>query len=146
MRGGTRRPCRLPAVYGKEQPTAVGELKRVLIADDEPHILKSLGFVLDRAGYEVLEARSGQEALEMVEQANPHLVFLDIMMPDLDGYEVCRRIKADEQLASTYIIMLTAKGLAGDTERGLAAGADEYMTKPFSPSRAVERVDSALRK
>ena len=117
----------------------------VLIVDDEPHILRSLGFVLKRAGLEVLEARSGGEALELAARRHPEVVFLDIMMPELDGYEVCRRIKASEGLASTYVIMLTAKGEEADRQRGLAVGADDYMTKPFSPSRAVERVKSALK-
>jgi DNA-binding response OmpR family regulator len=116
----------------------------VLVVDDEPHILRSLGFVLKRAGLDVLEARSGGEALELVRQRRPDVVFLDIMMPELDGYEVCRRIKASAELASTYVIMLTAKGEEADRQRGLAAGADDYMTKPFSPSRAVDRVKSAL--
>lgn len=118
--------------------------KKVLIVDDEPHILRSLGFVLQRAGYHVLEARSGQAAVELVRAEEPDLVFLDIMMPELDGYEVCRRIKSSEQSAGTHVIMLTAKGLESDRERGLEAGADEYMTKPFSPSRAVQRVNEVL--
>ena len=120
------------------------EVRKVLIVDDEPHILRSLGFILERAGLEVLEARSGGEALELALRERPDLVFLDIMMPELDGYEVCRRIKASKELASTYVIMLTAKGEEADRQRGIAAGADDYMTKPFSPSRAVERVKAAL--
>lgn len=116
----------------------------VLIVDDEPHILRSLGFVLQKAGFGVLEARSGGEALQMVDEKAPDLIFLDIMMPELDGYEVCRRIKADPENRSVYVIMLTAKGEEADREKGFAAGAEEYMTKPFSPSRAVARVEEAL--
>jgi DNA-binding response OmpR family regulator len=116
----------------------------VLIVDDEPHILRSLGFVLQKAGYSVLQARSGREALEMARQERPDLVFLDIMMPELDGYEVCRRLRADADLQSCHIIMLTAKGEETDRQEGLAAGADDYVTKPFSPSRAVARVQEAL--
>lgn len=128
------------------EPGAVGmsNAKKILIVDDEPHILRSLGFVLERAGYDVLQARSGTEALELIRQEHPVLVFLDIMMPELDGYEVCRTIKSSDDLASTYVIMLTAKGQQHDREEGLEAGADEYMTKPFSPSRAVERVHALL--
>jgi DNA-binding response OmpR family regulator len=122
----------------------MSDKKRILIADDEPHILRSLGFVLRRAGYDILEARNGEEALRVIRQERPDLVFLDIMMPELDGYEVCRRIKSSADLASTYVIMLTAKGVEGDRERGLAAGADAYITKPFSPSRAVQRVNAIL--
>ncbi len=121
------------------------EATTVLIVDDEPHILRSLGFVLKRAGLDVLEARSGGEALELARGRRPDVVFLDIMMPELDGYEVCRRIKASEELASTYVIMLTAKGEEADRQMGMSVGADDYMTKPFSPSRAVERVKAALK-
>ena len=120
-------------------------VKRILIVDDEPHILRSLGFVLEKAGYQVLQARSGAEALRLVDQG-PDLVFLDIMMPAPDGYEVCRRIKSSQAHSGTQVIMLTAKGLDADRQRSLEAGADGYMTKPFSPSRALERVRAALSK
>lgn len=116
------------------------DAKKILIVDDEPHVLRSLGFVLRRAGYAVLEARGGEEALELIMREHPELVFLDIMMPEMDGYEVCRRVKAEQTLADIHVVLLTAKGHEGDRRQGLAAGADEYMTKPFSPSRAVERV------
>jgi len=122
----------------------MADARKVLVVDDEPHILRSLGFVLKRAGYEVLEARSGPEALSVVQKERPDVVFLDIMMPRLDGYEVCRRIKDSDELSGTYVIMLTARGQQQDREASLAAGADEYMTKPFSPSRALERVRAAL--
>jgi two-component system, OmpR family, alkaline phosphatase synthesis response regulator PhoP len=117
----------------------------VLIADDEPHILRSLGFVLGKAGYQVIEACTGREAIDSVRSRRPALVFLDIMMPEMDGLEVCRLIKSTPELASTFVILLTAKGLQADHDDGLAAGADEYMTKPFSPSKAVARVDAVLR-
>ncbi|MHC4480067.1 MAG: response regulator transcription factor [Planctomycetota bacterium] len=120
------------------------DAKKILVVDDEPHILRSLGFVLQRAGYEVLEARGGAEALRLIAQERPDLIFLDIMLPELDGYEVCRRVKSDDELAATYVIMLTARGQLADREESLTAGADEYMTKPFSPSRAVARVQEAL--
>jgi len=122
----------------------MSERKRILIVDDEPHILRSLGFVLRKAGYEVLEARSGQEALEVLEAQPPDLVFLDIMMPEVDGYEVCRQIKASQNTSPAYVIMLTAKGQESDRRRGMESGADEYMTKPFSPTRAVARVEAVL--
>ncbi|MCD6416534.1 MAG: response regulator [Planctomycetes bacterium] len=118
--------------------------KTVLIVDDEAHIVRSLGFVVRRAGYEVIEARGGEEALDVIQEQRPDLVFLDIMMPGLSGYEVCRRVKESAELNSTYIILLTAKGQQEDREKGVEVGADEYMTKPFSPSRAVERVQATL--
>lgn len=120
------------------------EKRRVLIVDDEPHIIRSLGFVLSKGGYEVAEARSGRQALESVRDIRPDLVFLDVMLPELDGYEVCRRIKGSVDTARTYVVMLTAKGLDDDRTRGVEAGADEYMTKPFSPSRALEKVNEIL--
>ena len=79
-----------------------------------------------------------------MEQERPDLVFLDIMMPQLDGYEVCRRIKESDELSGTYVILLTAKGQESDRRKGMGVGADEYMTKPFSPSRAVARVNEIL--
>ena len=106
--------------------------------------MRSLGFVVRRAGYEVIEARGGEEALDVIQEQRPDLVFLDIMMPGLSGYEVCRRVKESAELNSTYIILLTAKGQQEDREKGVEVGADEYMTKPFSPSRAVERVQATL--
>ena len=117
---------------------------KILIVDDEPHVLCSLGFVLKRAGYEVLHARTGTEALAVIDQQRPALVFLDVMLPGADGHEVCRRVRADPELAGTHVIMLTAKGQPADRQRALAAGADDYMTKPFSPSRALERVHTVL--
>ncbi len=118
--------------------------KKILIVDDEPHILRSLGFVLKRAGYQVMEARSGIEALQIAQEQQPDIVFLDIMMPELDGYEVCRRLREDPNLADTRVVMLTAKGEEADRRRGYEAGAHDYMTKPFSPSRAVARVEEML--
>jgi len=118
--------------------------KRVLIVDDEAYVIRSLGFVLQRAGYAVLEARDGQQALEVIHRERPDLVILDIMLPGVDGYEVCRQVKSSEEFCSIPVVMLTAKGQDVDREQALAAGADEYMTKPFSPSRAVETINSLL--
>ena len=118
--------------------------KRILVVDDEAYVVRSLGFVLEKAGYTVLEARDGQQAMEMVLREKPDLIFLDIMLPRLDGIEVCRAIKASGELRSIPVIMLTAKSQEMDKDEALAAGADEYMTKPFSPSRAVERANSFL--
>lgn len=144
MTGAGRGPEDLVSGSARALGWSMPEMRKVLVVDDEPHILRSLGFILKRAGLEVLEARSGSEALEVARRERPELVFLDIMMPEVDGYEVCRCIKTSKELASTYVIMLTAKGEEADRQRGVAVGADEYMTKPFSPSRAVERVKAAL--
>ncbi len=112
----------------------------VLVADDEPSILRSLSFVLARAGLVVHSARNGDEAIEALRDHCPRLAILDVMMPRRNGYEVCEIVKGDPDLRDTYVILLTAKGEEAARERGLAAGADEFMTKPFSPSRIVERV------
>lgn len=117
---------------------------KILVVDDEPFILRSLSFVLDRAGFEVHQARNGDEALEVLRDVRPQLCILDVMMPRRNGYEVCEIVKGDPDLRDTFVILLTAKGQESARERGMKAGADEYLTKPFSPSRIVERVREIL--
>jgi DNA-binding response OmpR family regulator len=112
----------------------------ILVVDDEPYILRSLSFVLESQGYRVLTASNGEEALRKIREARPRLVFLDIMLPLMNGYEICAAVKEDPALADTFVIMLSAKGQQIDRERGLLGGADEYMTKPFSPREIVEYV------
>lgn len=113
--------------------------RTILIVDDEPFILKSIQYVLNREGFETHCATNGAEALELLQNIKPRLMFLDVMMPKINGYEVCTAIKSDPQLKDIYVIMLTAKGQEQDRLRGLSAGADEYLTKPFSPAHLVER-------
>jgi CheY-like chemotaxis protein len=122
----------------------VEDKKLILVADDEPHIVRALSFVLGKAGFRVVTAGDGAEALERICALHPHLAFLDLMMPKLDGYEVCRRVKSDPALSATYIIILTAKGQRADKACGIALGADEYVTKPFSPTAIVKQVRRAL--
>jgi DNA-binding response OmpR family regulator len=112
----------------------------IVIIDDEPYALRAMSYLLSREGYEVVTAGNGEEGLQRVRELRPPLVFLDIMMPQLDGYEVCQRIRSDATLSGTYIVMLSAKGQQVDRERGLAEGANEYMTKPFSPREIVKRL------
>jgi DNA-binding response OmpR family regulator len=112
----------------------------ILLVDDEPYILRSLSYLLTREGFTVETASNGEEGLARLRQLRPPLVFLDIMMPRMNGYEVCEQIKQDPAIASTYVIMLSAKGQQIDRERGLLGGADEYMTKPFSPREIAQRV------
>jgi DNA-binding response OmpR family regulator len=116
----------------------------ILVIDDEPYILRSLSYLLQREGYAVETASNGEEGLQRVRTLNPPLVFLDIMMPHMNGYEVCEQIKQDQRLDGTYVIMLSAKGQQIDRERGLLGGADEYMTKPFSPREVAQRVRAIL--
>lgn len=118
--------------------------ERILVVDDEPFILRSLTFVLRTQGHEVFEAKNGQEAIALLKEVRPDLVFLDVMMPLMNGYEVCQHIKGDPTTSDVYVIMLTAKGQESDRVKGLAVGADEYMTKPFSPSKIIQRVKDVM--
>ena len=118
--------------------------KSILIVDDEPFILKSLTFVLKREGFQVDSATNGLEAKEMIQKVRPDIVFLDIMMPKMNGMEVCEWLRNDPVLKDTYVIILTAKGQETDREKGFSIGADEYMTKPFSPSNVVKRIREIL--
>ena len=117
---------------------------KILIADDEPNILISLEFLMKREGYEVVVARDGQEALEAIERERPALVLLDVMMPIKTGFDVCHQVRASESLRDTRILMLTAKGRDTDIAKGLALGADAYMTKPFSTRDLVQKVRDML--
>jgi DNA-binding response OmpR family regulator len=116
----------------------------IVVADDEPNILISLEFLLKRAGYRVVLARNGDEALAAVQRERPALALLDVMMPGKSGLEVCQAVRADDGLAGVRILMLTAKGRETDVAKGLALGADAYMTKPFATKALVEQVRSLL--
>ncbi|WP_374239491.1 response regulator transcription factor [Zoogloea sp.] len=118
--------------------------KKILIADDEQNIVISLEFLMKREGFTVCIAADGQEAIDKVRSEAPDLVLLDIMMPRKNGYEVCQEIRSDPQLQGTRILMLTAKGREMEVTKGLAMGADAYMTKPFSTRELVTRVKSLL--
>ncbi|HEX6014526.1 MAG TPA: response regulator [Geminicoccaceae bacterium] len=118
--------------------------KRVLVVDDEPNIVMSLEFLMRRAGFEVQVARNGREALDALEGAAPDLLLLDVMMPEFDGYEVCERVRARPEWNGTKIVMLTARGREVERERGLALGADAYVTKPFSTRDLVDKVKHML--
>ena len=117
---------------------------KVLIADDEPNIVISLEFLMKREGHEVSVARDGQQALDAIRSIRPDLVLLDVMMPFKTGYEVLQELRADEAIAHTKVLMLTAKGRDTDTAKGLALGADAYMTKPFSTKELVAKVAQML--
>ena len=114
--------------------------KRVLICDDEPYIVESVSYVVRRAGFDVLTAEDGDAALAAALRERPDLIFLDIMMPGLSGDEVCRRLKSDPTTRSTHVVILTARGQEEDERRALEMGADEFMTKPFSPRKLRARV------
>ena len=117
---------------------------KVLIADDEPNIVVSLTFMMKREGYEVLVAPDGAAALEAIRRERPALVLLDAMMPGMSGFEVCEAVRADAAVRDTRILMLTAKGRETDVARGLGAGADAYVTKPFSTRELIAKVRDML--
>jgi DNA-binding response OmpR family regulator len=116
----------------------------VLIVDDEPNIVLSLEFLMRQAGYDVRVARDGDAALAAVAERVPDLVLLDVMMPGRDGYEVCQAIRANPACARTRIVMLTARSREVEREKGIALGADDYVTKPFSTRALVDRVREML--
>ena len=117
---------------------------KILIADDEPNIVVSLEYLLQREGYEVTIARDGEAALAAIEAGRPDLVLLDVMMPLKTGFEVCASVRANPDLAGTRILMLSAKGRETDLAKGLAMGADDYVTKPFATKELVARVAQML--
>ena len=114
--------------------------KRVLICDDEPYIVESVSYVVRRAGFDVVTAEDGDQALAAAYREKPDLIFLDIMMPGLSGDEVCRRLKTDAAMKDTHIVILTARGQEEDERRALEMGANEFMTKPFSPRKLRARI------
>jgi DNA-binding response OmpR family regulator len=116
---------------------------RILLADDDPDISEIVGFVLKRQGYQVVTAANGTEALEVFRRERPDLIVLDVMMPRIDGYEVCRRIRASDNVP---IIMLTAKDDEIDKVTGLDLGADDYLTKPFGHKELLARIRAVLRR
>jgi two-component system, OmpR family, alkaline phosphatase synthesis response regulator PhoP len=122
----------------------MSEQKNVMIVDDDPHVVRSLAFVLNKEGYNIRTTSDGEEALEKIRDSKPNLMLLDIMMPKKNGYEVCQEVKNNPALSDIYIIMLSAKGQEADREQGLSMGANEFMTKPFSPMKVVERVKQIL--
>lgn len=118
--------------------------KKILVVDDEIESVKLIGLMLQRRGYEIVAARSGAQALEKARTESPDLVILDVMMPDMDGYEVCRQLRADSATSSMPIIMFTAKTMVDDKVAGFQAGADDYLTKPVHPEELASRIEAVL--
>jgi len=125
------------AVQGRERPV-------VLVADDDPDILQLIAFRLERAGYDVVRATDGEQALQLATELHPDLAVLDVMMPKLTGYDVTRRIRADDATKRMPVILLTARVQEADVQRGFEAGADDYLRKPFSPQELRARVQAIL--
>src|SRR3989339_2202729 len=120
--------------------------EKILIVDDEKDIVELVKYHVEKSGYKALTAGSGGEALDIAAKQQPALIVLDIMLPGFDGYEVCRILKRNENTKNIPIIMLTAKAAEEDTVTGLKAGADDYLSKPFSPKILMARIDAVLRR
>ncbi|MFI5527029.1 response regulator transcription factor [Kitasatospora sp. NPDC051853] len=126
-------------------PVPPGQERRVLVVEDDPTVAEVVTGYLDRAGYRTVHAADGPAALDLARRVGPHLVVLDLMLPGLDGLEVCRRLRAQDG-PPVPVVMLTARGDEADRILGLETGADDYVTKPFSPRELVLRVTSVLRR
>jgi DNA-binding response OmpR family regulator len=120
------------------------QTKKILIADDNENIRDALTYLLEDEGFELVLAVDGTDTIRKVRDLRPDILFLDIMMPEINGYDVCRTIKNDPALKGTYVIMLTAKGQVAEQERGREVGADEYVVKPFSPMEILAKVKHIL--
>lgn len=118
--------------------------KKVLLVDDEPNILLSLEFLMQRAGYQIETAADGEAALQCIAAGPPDLVLLDVNMPKRDGFDVCQTLRANPDWAAVKVIMLTAKGRDVEREKGIALGADDYITKPFATQDVVDKVKAIL--
>jgi DNA-binding response OmpR family regulator len=118
--------------------------RKILIADDEPSIVAALEFLLQRKDYEVRVARNGDDALQLIEAFRPDLVLLDVMMPQKSGYEVCGRVRQRADLRDIKIVMLSARGRDAEVSRGLSAGADAYVIKPFSTRELMGKIEELL--
>jgi DNA-binding response OmpR family regulator len=130
-------------VITDKRAPATGE-RKILVVDDEPHVVRSLTFVLEKEGYDVSSAANGKDAMTKIQEAKPRLMFLDVMMPKKNGYELCKEVKSDSSLSDIHIIMLSAKGQEADRQKGFNAGADEFMTKPFSLRTVVDKAKEIL--
>ncbi len=120
--------------------------KKVLVVDDEPDIVRLVEISLKLCNYDVFTAGNGKDALRMIKENPPDLVLLDVMMPEMSGYEVCQAIRSDAATKALPVVMLTAKGQKGDAEKGLEVGADDYIIKPFDPYDLGEQVSRFLQK
>lgn len=117
---------------------------KILLVDDDPNILISLEFLMRKSGYDVLIARNGTEALELLNDTIPDLTLLDIMMPDVDGYQICKHIKTSKKLKHSKVVFMSAKTKESDIQKGYDTGADFYITKPFSTKELVKKVAELL--
>ncbi len=133
--------------YRNNEPepySTVHTQKKILVVDDDPYILMSLEFLMKKNGFEVMVARNGTEALEIVEKQVPDIVLLDIMMPDVDGYAICKHIKNNKKLKDAHVVFMSAKSKESDIQKGYDLGASLYVTKPFSTRQLLKQVQELL--
>lgn len=121
-------------------------MTKIVIAEDEPDIRDLITFTLRFAGFEVIAGANGEEGYELAKREKPDLVMMDVRMPKMTGYEACRKIKADPEIAHIPVIFLSAKGQESEIQTGIEAGADEYLLKPFAPGDLTERIRAVLSK
>jgi DNA-binding response OmpR family regulator len=121
-------------------------MAKIVIAEDEPDIRELIAFALRFAGHEVISGANGEEGYELAKKEQPDLVMLDVRMPKMTGYEACQRIKSEPGTAHIPVVFLSAKGQESEIEQGIAAGAEEYLLKPFAPDQLVERIRAILQK
>ncbi|MBN8687211.1 MAG: response regulator [Chitinophagales bacterium] len=119
-------------------------MKKILVVDDDPYILMSLEFLMKKNGFEVMVARNGTEALEIVDKQVPDIVLLDIMMPDVDGYAICKHIKSSKKLKEAKVVFMSAKSKESDIQKGYDLGASLYVTKPFSTRQLLKQVQELI--
>ncbi len=119
-------------------------MKKILIVDDEPNIIMSLDYALQKNGFQVFIARNGSEALTIANNEIPNLILMDIMMPDMDGYQTFEQLKTNEKLQQTKLIFLSAKNKPADIDKGLQMGASAYITKPFSIKKIIKIINEEL--
>jgi len=119
-------------------------MKKILIVDDEEKVRRLIETTLSIGDFQIFQAKDGEEALKIAQEEKPALILLDIMMPGMDGFKVCKRLKSNSETKSSCVIMLTAKGQKQDIEKGYAVGADDYFVKPFSPMELLNKVEKVL--
>lgn len=121
-------------------------MKKILLAEDEPLILKFVSFRLESLGFKILKAKDGGEALKLVEQEMPDLILLDILMPVMDGYEICKRVKANEKTKHIPVILFTASDPSVVTTKAKEVGASDFIIKPFNPDNLLAKIQKFIRK
>lgn len=131
--------------FAHYKPVAKANMKKILVVDDDPYILMSLEFLMKKSGNEVMIARNGTEAMDIINSNPPHLLLLDIMMPDVDGYSICKHIKSSSRLKDIIIVFLSAKTQEADIQKGYELGAAKYICKPFSTRELMKEVADLLK-